>query len=184
MRQLLELGKNLLLLFVIFLVIVFLSEQVKLRPTGDGAMINSASDTSTHLGFSNFPIERALVTKVIDGDTVLIDGGRTVRLLGMDADEHDEFCFEVAKDRLKELILNKQVVLQRELRDGDIYGRLLRYVFLDGQNIDLQLVREGFAVARASYEWGIYDKQFAEAEYAARQGRIGCKWALVQDKNL
>lgn len=163
MKEFFELGKNLLLLLIIFLILVFAGKTINLgQPAGKEPV--------------QFLATTALVTKVIDGDTIIIEGGKNVRLLGIDADEHDELCYEIARERLKELILNKPVQLTRELRDGDVYGRLLRYIFLDGQNIDLELIKEGLVVARASYEGGMYDKQFAEAEYLARQNKTGCKW--------
>jgi len=57
-----------------------------------------------------------LITKIIDGDTFLIEGGYPVRILGIDADERDHPCYEAAKNRLEELILNKEVGWKRELK--------------------------------------------------------------------
>ncbi len=164
MREFWDLGKNLLLLLVVALVLVFVGQTIHLTPKSGQEPVQASSTI-------------ALVTRVIDGDTVVIEGGKSVRLLGIDADEKDGPCYEEASERLEELVLNKRVELEKELRDGDVYGRLLRYIFLDGQNMDLQLVKEGLVSARASYEGGLYDKEFADAEYAAKQAKIGCKWA-------
>jgi len=49
-----------------------------------------------------------LVTKIIDGDTVLIEGGYSVRLLGIDADERGNPCYGIAKERLEGMVLNKK----------------------------------------------------------------------------
>ncbi len=166
MKEFFELGKNLLLLLVVALVLIFVGQTISLTPKAGQEPVRPSSTM-------------ALVTRVIDGDTVVIEGGKSVRLLGIDADEKDGPCYEEASERLEELILNKQVMLERELRDGDVYGRLLRYIFFDGQNVDLQLVKEGLVSARASYEGGVYDKEFADAEYAAKLARIGCKWSLT-----
>ncbi|MCX5785154.1 MAG: thermonuclease family protein [Elusimicrobia bacterium] len=117
-----------------------------------------------------------LVTKVIDGDTVVIEGGTHVRLLGIDADERDHPCYEPAKDRLEELILNKEIKLEKKTEDKDQWCRYLRYVFLDNQNIGLTLVKEGMAVARFSPEDVKYRKEIVQAEKEARKGKIGCKW--------
>ena len=62
-----------------------------------------------------------LVTKVIDGDTFLIEGGYSVRILGIDADERGHPCYELAKKRLEELILNKEVRLEKGKEDLDQY---------------------------------------------------------------
>jgi len=120
--------------------------------------------------------EDVLATKVIDGDTIVVEGGYHVRLLGMDTDEAGYPCYEDAKTRLEELILNKKVRLEKDKTDLDQYGRCLRYVFLDEQNIDLQLVEEGLAVARF-YEPDVkYKDEITLAEKTAIDGKVGCKW--------
>ena len=103
-----------------------------------------------------------LATKIIDGDTFIIEGGTSVRILGIDADERGYPCYDVAKNRLEELILNKEVKLEKGTEDKDQWCRYLRYVFLpasaeasagkDDKNISLELVKEGLAVARFSPE--------------------------------
>lgn len=50
-----------------------------------------------------------MATKVLDGDPFLIEGGHSVRILGIDADERGYPCYNEAKNRLGELILNKKV---------------------------------------------------------------------------
>ena len=115
------------------------------------------------------------VSKVIDGDTVVING-ETVRLLGIDTDEKGSPCFTAAKNRIGELILNKEVILEKGKDDRDVYGRLLRYIFLDNKNIDLQMIKEGLAVARFPDSENKYQEEFIDAEQIARENQIGCKW--------
>ena len=123
-----------------------------------------------------------IVTKIIDGDTVVVEGGYHVRLLGIDADESGYPCYQTAKSRLEELVLNKEVRLEKDVTDVDQYGRCLRYVFLDDQNIDLQLVKEGLAIARF-YEPDLkYQKEITEAEKEAIENKIGCKWSEKETK--
>lgn len=97
-----------------------------------------------------------LVTHVADGDTVTVqsaDGTRdTVRLLGLDTPEikHQSKpaeCYGVeATEKTKELVLQKYVTLTKKpSEDRDNYGRLLRYVFVDGKDIGSVLMQEGFA---------------------------------------
>src|SRR3989338_7788083 len=52
--------------------------------------------------------ESAIVTKIVDGDTVIVEGGHRVRLVGIDADEKDFSCFEDAKSGLGEVLFFKQ----------------------------------------------------------------------------
>jgi micrococcal nuclease len=122
---------------------------------------------------------KKLVTKVIDGDTFLMEGGYSVRILGVDADERGYPCYEVAKNRLEELILNKEVKLEKGKEDFDQYCRYLRYVFLDEKNISLELVKEGLAVARFSPEDVKYREEISLAEKEARENKLGCKWGSV-----
>ena len=120
--------------------------------------------------------ENTIVTKVIDGDTVVVEGGWHVRLLGMDADEKGYPCYDAARIRLENLVLAKQVVLEKDVSDVDQYGRCLRYIFLQNTNVDLQLVAEGLAVARF-YEPDVkYRSEITSAESHAQQNKIGCKW--------
>ncbi len=117
----------------------------------------------------------AVVTKVIDGDTIVVQGGESVRLLGIDADERGYPCYTQAKKRLEELILGKTVSLERDKEDRDIYGRLLRYVFADGFNINAKLAEEGLVIARLQGD-SKYKFEIAEAEKFAMENKMGCKW--------
>jgi endonuclease YncB( thermonuclease family) len=120
-----------------------------------------------------------LATKIIDGDTFLIEGGYSVRILGIDADERGYPCYGPAKERLEELILNKEVKLEKGKEDFDQYCRYLRYVFVDDKNVSLELVKEGLAVARFSPEDVKYREEISLAEKEARENKIGCKWGSV-----
>ena len=121
-----------------------------------------------------------IVTKVIDGDTIVVEGGYHVRLLSIDADEKGYPCYAQAKTRLEELTLGKQIRLEKDKTDLDQYGRCLRYVFLGDTNIDVQLAREGLAVARFYAPDVKYKTEIIEAEKQAQTGGIGCKWAAYK----
>lgn len=121
-----------------------------------------------------------LVTKVIDGDTVVVEGGYPIRLLGIDADEKGYPCYEAAKQRLEELVLNKKVYLESDKKDQDQYKRYLRYLILDNENINLKLVKEGLVIARLSPENVKYREEITAAEKEARENRIGCKWGGLE----
>jgi micrococcal nuclease len=123
--------------------------------------------------------EIKLATKIVDGDTFLIEGGYSVRILGIDADEKGYLCYDAAKNRLEELILNKEVKLEKGIEDLDQYCRYLRYVFLDNRNISLELVKEGLAIARFSPEDVQYREEITQAEKQAKENKIGCKWSVA-----
>ncbi len=114
-----------------------------------------------------------VVTKIIDGDTIIANG-EIIRLLGIDADEKGEKCYNASKKKLEKILLNKVVDLEYFNEDKDYYGRKLRYVILDGENINLLLVKEGYVIARVSED--PYKQAFVDAERYARENKIGCKW--------
>ena len=87
--------------------------------------------------------EKTVVERIIDGDTIVTEIGN-VRLLGINTPERGERGFLEAKVFLENLILNKSVVLEYVGPREDKYGRILAYVFLEGGNINLKLVENGF----------------------------------------
>jgi len=126
---------------------------------------------------SECPTE-AIVTKVLDGDTVVVEGGYHIRLLSIDTDEKGYLCYGEAKSRLEEMVFNKEVRLEKDETDVDQYDRYLRYIFLpDGQNINIQLVKEGLAIARFYPPDVKYREEITQAEGNAIDNKVGCKWS-------
>ena len=88
----------------------------------------------------------ARVKKVVDGDTVVIEGGRKVRYIGIDTPERDEPFFTEARERNISLVLGKLVSLVVcEAEPRDRFGRLLAFVYADGLFVNRALVEEGLA---------------------------------------
>jgi len=116
------------------------------------------------------------VVRVIDGDTIELEDGTKVRLLEIDAPEKGERCYEEAKTRLEELVLNKKVRLEKDKEDKDRYGRLLRYVFIDCSLINLVLVKEGLAYSYIIEPNVKYMDKILDAEKFAKEFKIGCLW--------
>jgi micrococcal nuclease len=96
------------------------------------------------------------VIRVVDGDTFIIDGGQSVRMIGMntpelyprDGSEKDCYAAE-ATARTIDLIFQKEVELVKDVSNTDKYGRLLRYVYVGDIFVNLDLVKGGFARVRA-----------------------------------
>ncbi len=88
--------------------------------------------------------EQVHVDRIIDGDT--IESNKTsIRLLGINTPERGELYYEEAKEFLENLVLNKTVNLKYGKEHYDKYQRVLAYVFLDNQNINLKIIENGFA---------------------------------------
>jgi len=98
------------------------------------------------------PPQEALVTRVIDGDTIVIEGGYRVRYIGIDTPETypeaKAFGAE-AWQANRELVEGKRVRLEKDVSETDKYGRLLRYVYAGDIMVNAELVRNGLAEARA-----------------------------------
>ncbi len=107
-----------------------------------------------------------LVVHVVDGDTVDLGNGETVRLVGIDTPEQGECGYEKAADALSALVLGREVVLADSDEDRDQYGRLLRYVDVDGVDAGLRLVQRGLAIARYDSRDG-YGFHPREPQYVA-----------------
>lgn len=119
------------------------------------------------------PSGMAKVIQVIDGDTIAIKGGYHVRYIGIDAPEKDEFYYLEAKQVNEELVKGKKVRLEKDISDKDRYGRLLRYVYLDGTFVNAEMVRRGYAWAKA-YPPDVKYQVYLEAmEKEAKQSKRG-----------
>jgi len=122
---------------------------------------------------------KARVTAVVDGDTisVLISGfyERRVRYIGIDAPEMRRDCFAPEATAFnRQLVLGKDVALERDVSDTDRFGRLLRYVYLPtGEMVNELLVRGGYAVARSYPPDTKYKARFEAAERQAQQANAG-----------
>ena len=84
------------------------------------------------------------VTQVIDGDTFKIDfeGGKRVRLLGINAPETGKCLSQEAKEKLEKLVLNKTVSLTDQFTDP--YGRIMANVFVENVYINKEMSTSGF----------------------------------------
>jgi len=114
--------------------------------------------------------------KVIDGDTIVIEGNYRVRYIGIDAPEiypHLEAYGIEAWQANCHLVEGKRVRLERDVSETDIYGRLLRYVYADGTFVNAELVREGLAKAEAYPPDTKYQDYLAELEEQARRAGKG-----------
>ncbi len=119
------------------------------------------------------PTEIGIVEYVVDGDTLELETGERVRLIGIDTPEVGEYYYEEAKDRLKEIVEGKSVILERDIEYRDIYDRLLRYVYVDNWFVNLVLVQEGYASVYPYEPNTKYKDEFADAESEAKERGLG-----------
>jgi micrococcal nuclease len=134
-----------------------------------------------------------LVQRVIDGDTLLLEDSRRVRLIGIDTPEMHESAklYRDAKRSKQSIALiqqlgrqsyeftralaeGKRVSLEFDLEKKDKYGRLLAYVYLkDGTFLNAKIVEEGYA-SLMTYPPNVkYADLFLELYQQARQNQRG-----------
>lgn len=122
------------------------------------------------------------VLRVVDGDTVRLKDGRSVRLIGLNAPETgkkgrtDEPYAVAARQRLQALVQASDgrvgLVVGREGKDH--YGRTLAHLYgTDGENLEARLLAEGlgFQVGVAPNVDLVACQQ--AAENSARKARLG-----------
>jgi len=135
-------------------------------------------------GNVGMPRGAAVVTRVVDGDTVHVSvGGRdeTVRYIGIDTPESVKpgtpvQCFAKAASAANErLVAGERVRLSLDAEPRDRYGRLLAYVYRarDGTFVNAELVREGYARTLTIPPNVRYATRFAGLARRAREGQRG-----------
>jgi endonuclease YncB( thermonuclease family) len=128
------------------------------------------------------------VMEVKDGDTITVspaDGGQffVCRLYGIDAPETHHRSMpgqpngNEATKELKELILGQTVEVTTT--GAKTYNREVCLIKKDGIDINLEMVKTGYAWAYKQYLKRPYASEFIEAEREAREKRLG----LWKDNN-
>lgn len=113
------------------------------------------------------------VSRIIDGDTFVLESGQIVRLAGIDAPEKNDCYAGESTQEIKRLIEGKEVKLEKDVSETDRYDRLLRYIWLDQTFVNDQLVRQGFSKAFAYPPDVKYQDLFFRAEQEARENQRG-----------
>jgi micrococcal nuclease len=137
---------------------------------------------------TNAPIEQLYkVAKVTDGDTfdVEINGKKeTVRMLLVDTPETvhpnkpvQPFGKE-ASTFTTQLLNGKSVKLEADKEDKDQYGRLLRYVYIDGKSVQEQLLEKGLARVSAYQPNTKYVAKYQQIETGAKNKKIAI-WSIA-----
>lgn len=121
-----------------------------------------------------------VVRKIIDGDTIQLDTGETVKYLGIEAPKLNtkeggpEFYARDAARYNKRLVFMKKVRLEFDRDKKDPQGRLLAYVFVKNLFVNAELVKLGYARAAVRSPNIKYQETLARLE----------KKAIEEDRGL
>lgn len=122
---------------------------------------------------------------VVDGDTIIVDGVGTVRYLGIDTPElhHprkplQRYAREARRANLR-LVGGRTVSLVTDRERRDKYGRLLAYVYVDGDMANAALVCEGMARTLPFWPNFRFANMFERMRADAERRRIGL-WSSAQ----
>ena len=120
------------------------------------------------------------VRYVYDGDTILLDGGNSVRYIGIDTPVIDhkggksEFMAQAARDFNKKLVKGARVKIEYDQERKDRYGRRLAYVFLEnGDMVNAILVRKGLANVMLKSPNVKYKALLLDCQREAMKERLG-----------
>lgn len=112
------------------------------------------------------------VVKVADGDTltILVDGQKErIRLVGIDTPEKKQPVWgPAAKDFTTRLAMGKTVRVETDVEERDRYGRVLGYVYVGKTFLNLELVRQGYAMLYTSPPNVAHTDEFLAAQREAR----------------
>lgn len=118
-----------------------------------------------------------LVTRVVDGDTVRLDDGEAVRLLGIDTPERNEPLYTEASALLSRLVFERDVTLEFDQTRRDHYKRLLAHLWVRDSLVNEVMVASGLARV---YMWPpdtLHRARLVAAQKEARTRKIGL-WSL------
>ncbi len=118
----------------------------------------------------------ARVSHVVDGDTLDIEDGNRIRILGIDAPETGvgaECGGWEAHAALAARTEGRQITLSYDATCRDRYGRLLAHVWVDGALLGLEMLASGFACPYFPEPDGVSMDAFVRAAQVARAQGLG-----------
>lgn len=170
--------KVLPILSILLVIAITFSPEPNSIPTNSTNSTNLAEGGTNSTNSTN-SAELFRVSRVVDGDTIKLSTGETVRYIGIDTPEtkHPKKpieCFgKEAAEKNSELVLDKRVTLKKDISEKDKYGRLLRYVYIGNIFVNEYLVKNGFAYA-SSYPPDISNQDiFVRAQEEAQKNHRG-----------
>jgi micrococcal nuclease len=128
--------------------------------------------------------EEMRVASVTDGDTLQLEDGRSVRLIGMNTPEIGQPYYNEATQYAASLVQGQVVGLAYDVQRVDQFGRTLAYVYVGDLFVNLEIVRAGYANAYTVQPNSVYSAAFLDAEREARNAARGLWTPSVVPLNI
>ena len=122
------------------------------------------------------------ITKVVDGDTITLDGGEKIRLIGVDTPEvyGGKQCFGPESSAYTKSLLKPGTQVRVELDKDhlDSYSRTLAYIYRvdDGLFVNADLIANGYAREIYYAPNGAHRSEFQTLQSQAQLKKLG-RWA-------
>lgn len=176
-----------LLISALFIFIGFsLSTKIKKTDQKNIPETGNLKLVATMIPSPNLVKEKAKVTFVYDGDTIELTDKRKVRYIGINTPEINwakgkPQCFATESAKInQEMVKGQEIEMAKDTSETDKYGRLLRFVWIDGIFVNDFLLRQGFAKLDIVPPDTNYSGQFKEAQKEARDNKRGL-WGKCKD---
>lgn len=119
-----------------------------------------------------------IVSKAIDGDTLELQDGTRVRLIGVDTPEFGDGRPEAqaveARTFTRKMVVGRQVHLQFDRERFDKYHRVLAFVHIDGKCLNEELAKAGLGRVMTRFRYSsLMRKRLLAAETEAKGKRVG-----------
>ncbi len=164
-----------------FLIYVLVLILVTAACTEEGS--DSSDDTNNNstggdfVAVENVPVRPAnlpesRVDEVIDGDTVDLEDGTRIRLIGINTPERDQPYYDDASNFTQSLLEGQTVGIEYDVEETDQYDRTLAYLWVGDKLANYEIVRAGYANDFSLPPNVKYEVYFAQAvEKAIAEGK-------------
>jgi len=138
------------------------------------------------VGQERKPSDRFVVARIIDGDTIELEGGDRLRLLAIDTPEKGEPLYAEASAMLERLALGRDARIEFAGRRRDGYGRLLGYLFIDTLYINKTVIDSGLGYVYLFKDTDLNSpliETLLESQASAIQRDVGL-WAIEREPEV
>jgi micrococcal nuclease len=126
--------------------------------------------------------QRLSVRDVVDGDTIVLSSGESIRLIGIDAPEKLSKYDRESTAMLKKLLEYGELSLTYDKQKYDRYGRTLAYVYSDTLFVNKAMLDSGLAVVYFLQPNTRCFSEFVTAQKRARENGLNIWSEPITDR--